>query len=71
MSWSYGIAESFTLLIPDFMGGKSYGSLDIDSETYKVLESRNIQDALRIIKQVPLYCIITRNKTQNNLLTNQ
>ncbi len=53
--WSYGVAESFTLLIPDFMGGKSYGSLDIDSETYKVLESRNIQDARRIIKQVPLY----------------
>jgi len=53
--WSYGIAESWTLLIPDFMGGKSYGPLDTDSETYKELKSRNIPNARSIIKQVPLY----------------
>ena len=53
--WSYGVSESFTLLIPDFAGGKSGGSLDTDSETYQELRRRNVPNAKDIIRQVPLY----------------
>ena len=54
-AWSYGVAESWTLIIPNFMGGASYGSLDKDSETYQVLKERGVPNAANIIKQVPIY----------------
>lgn len=34
--WSYGIGETFNLLIPDFKGGSSH-PVDRNSETYKIL----------------------------------
>lgn len=54
-SWSYGVTETFTLLIPNFKGGKAYGALDTDSETYKVLKQNNVENPRRIIRQLPLY----------------
>ena len=53
--YSYGVGESFTLLIPNFNGGASAGALSKDSETYKFLKDRNVPNAPQIIKQLPLY----------------
>lgn len=41
MRWSYGVGETFTLLIPNFMGGSSMNSFlqDEDSETYQTFVS--------------------------------
>ncbi len=53
--WSYGIEETANLLIPNFNGGSSAGSLNKKSETYKFLNNSGYQGAEDIIKQLPLY----------------
>lgn len=55
--WSYGVDESMTLLIPNFKGGASGGTLTADSETGKKLASLGAPNVDQILKenQFPLY----------------
>jgi hypothetical protein len=42
-AWSYGKAETFSLLIPNIRGGASGGELDASSEVYKAYKARGAQ----------------------------
>lgn len=55
--WSYGIDETLTLLIPNFKGGASVGTLSSKSETAKKLQSYGVPNVERIMKdmELPLY----------------
>jgi len=55
--WSYGVDETMTLLIPNFKGGASGGTLTTDSETGKKLKSFNVPNVDKMLKdmQLPLY----------------
>jgi hypothetical protein len=56
-SYSYGISETFTLLIPRFHGGASSEELGEESATYKALLQNNIpqQQAKGFIAAAPTY----------------
>ncbi len=54
-NWSYGISETMTLVVPNFLGGSSHGELSRNSETYKALTQNRIPNAEKIIMALPLY----------------
>lgn len=56
-TYSYGVGELLTLVIPNAYGGASYGPLSNTSETYKTLTGRGIDAATaqNIVQQLPLY----------------
>lgn len=51
--YSYGIAETMNLLIPNFMGGAS-GGFDTKSKTYSLLQQNNVPNAKQFVERVPL-----------------
>ena len=56
-SWSYGKLETFTLLIPNFMGGASSEELSENSNLYEEFTKKGVprQQAKGIMGQVPTY----------------
>jgi len=56
-NWSYGKAETLTLLIPNFRGGASGGNLDASSHTGEKIKSFNVPNVEKVMKefQLPLY----------------
>ncbi len=54
-NWSYGVAETMTMLIPNFHGGSSQGSLSKNSETYAVLTENRVPNADKVIQSLPMY----------------
>ncbi len=54
--WSYGIGETFTLLVPNLYGASSHYNLGEDSETYKtVARSYGAGQARNLVKRMPTY----------------
>lgn len=59
-NWSYGIDETFTLLIPNYMGGASVGTLDENSTTAQTISELTGMRGPRLAKtmetfRLPLY----------------
>ncbi|MDR1668133.1 MAG: YfhO family protein [Bacteroidales bacterium] len=56
-NYSYGIAETMNLFIPNFVGGASAGPANRNTPFYKALEEKNIpkQEIAKYTKYVPLY----------------
>ena len=56
-AWSYGISESWTFLIPNYMGGSSNYALGKESDLYKDLVKQGVprRSAEQFCQSVPLY----------------
>lgn len=55
VQWSYGIDETLTLLIPNFKGGASTVNPGVDSETYRTMQQRGVQNPRQTIQAVGMY----------------
>ncbi len=53
--YSYGIAETMNLMIPNFKGGASSYDLGTGSELYEVLTEHGVQGAREIVSSAPVY----------------
>lgn len=55
VQWSEGIDETLTLLIPNFKGGSHFTNPGVESESFKVLQEKGVENPRQIIKQVIMY----------------
>lgn len=57
LKWSNGVAETFTLLIPNFYGGASVSDIGTGSKTYEVLTQGGVarNQAAAFVTQAPTY----------------
>jgi hypothetical protein len=55
VQWSYGIDETFTLMIPNFKGGGSTTSPGVDSESFKALEANRVPNPRQVVQQISMY----------------
>lgn len=55
--WSYGIDETMTLLVPNYMGGASGYNVGENSKPYKTMVAKGVPagQAREIVKQMPTY----------------
>ncbi len=56
-AWSYGVGETFNLLVPNLYGGSSMSDLGTESHTYNFLMQNNVppSQARAIVQQMPAY----------------
>lgn len=55
VQWSYGIDETMTLLIPNFKGGSSLTNPGENSESYKTMQQKGVQNLKQNIRGVSMY----------------
>jgi hypothetical protein len=55
VQWSYGIDETLTLLIPNFKGGSSLTNPGENSESYKTMKQKGVQNLRQNIQAVSMY----------------
>ena len=55
VQYSYGIGETFTLLVPNFKGGATHLHPDLDSESYKVLRQKGVQQPRETLNMIIMY----------------
>jgi hypothetical protein len=53
--WSYGIGETFTLLVPNFKGGASQINPGINSESYKELRRKGVKNPKQALGSIIMY----------------
>ncbi|HOY91690.1 MAG TPA: YfhO family protein [Prolixibacteraceae bacterium] len=55
VQWSQGIDETLTLLIPGFMGGSHTTNPGLESESYKILREKGVENPRQALGSVILY----------------
>ncbi len=55
VQWSYGIGETFTLLVPNFKGGATQIHPGTNSESYKVLRQKGAQNPKQAVSSIVMY----------------
>jgi len=55
VQWSYGINETLTLLIPNFKGGSSLTNPGENSESFKNMQQKGLQNVKQNIRGVSMY----------------
>lgn len=55
VQWSYGIDETMTLLIPNFKGGSTLTNPGENSESYKTMREKGVQNLKQNIRGISMY----------------